>query len=50
MREVPGRDESIAPVVTGAAEDSDVRVCGGGVGAEDGLRDGEAGEFHELVE
>ena len=50
VREVPGGDKAVTAVVAGAAEDGDVRVCGGGVGFEDGLGDGEASEFHELVE
>ena len=45
-----GGDEAVAAVVAGPADDEDVFAGGGRVDAIDGLGDGEAGEFHELVE
>ena len=50
MVQVAGGDQAVAAVVAGAADDEDGSAGAGRVHAVEGLGDGDAGEFHQLVE
>ena len=50
VEEMPGGHQAVAAVVAGAAHDQHVCAVAGRVDFVHGLRDGEAGELHQLIE